>query len=89
MNETTKTEAAEIAAILQSYINVCGITQYVEPIARNFDVIEKIKCKLRICNMPQIMAINAERRLRPLSYIRRGLPRFAIARSSASFGILR
>jgi hypothetical protein len=41
MNETTKTEAAEIAAILQSYINVCGITQYVEPIARNFDVIEK------------------------------------------------
>lgn len=62
MNETTKTEAAEIAAILQSYINVCGITQYVEPIARNFDVIEKIKCKLRICNMPQIMAINAERR---------------------------
>lgn len=51
MNETTKTEAAEIAAILQSYINVCGITQYVEPIARNFDVIEKIKCKLRICNM--------------------------------------
>nr|DAO90640.1 MAG TPA: hypothetical protein [Caudoviricetes sp.] len=64
MNKTTKTEAAEIAAILQSYINVCGITQYVEPIARDFNVIEKIKCDLRICNLPDMYAIDAERRAR-------------------------
>ncbi len=51
MNKTTKTEAAEIAAILQSYINICGITQYVEPTARDFNVVEKIKCDLRICNL--------------------------------------
>lgn len=50
MRKTT-TDAAEIAAILQSYINVCGIAQYIEPTAADFDVIEKIKCDLRICNL--------------------------------------
>ena len=62
MNTITKTEAAEIAAILQSYINVCGITQYVEPIAHDFNVIEKIKCKLCICNLPATKAVDAARR---------------------------
>lgn len=51
MNKTTKSEAVEIAAILQSYINVCSITQYIEPTAADFNVIEKIKCDLRICNL--------------------------------------
>lgn len=48
MKQTTTTTAAAIAPILQSYINVCGITQYVEPTARDFSVVEKIKCDLRI-----------------------------------------
>ncbi len=64
MKRPTTTTAAQIAPILQSYINVCGITQYIEPIARNFDVIEKIKCDLRICNLPAKKAIDAERRAR-------------------------
>ena len=51
MKQTTTTTAAAIAPILQSYINVCGITQYVEPTARDFSVVEKIKCDLRICNL--------------------------------------
>ncbi|MCM1237641.1 MAG: hypothetical protein NC489_46860 [Ruminococcus flavefaciens] len=51
MKNTTTTTAAKIAPILQSYINVCGITQYVESMADNFDVIENIKCDLRICNL--------------------------------------
>lgn len=51
MKNTTTTTAAAIAPILQSYINICGITQYVEPIARDLAVVEKIKCDLRICNI--------------------------------------
>lgn len=51
MKQTTTTTAEAIAPILQSYINVCGITQYVEPTARDFGVVEKIKCDLRICNL--------------------------------------
>ncbi len=49
--KNTATMAAAIAPILQSYINICGITQYVEPIARDLAVVEKIKCDLRICNI--------------------------------------
>jgi hypothetical protein len=65
MKNTTTTTASAIAPILQSYINICGITQYVEACAGDFDVIEKIKCDYRLCNFPaNVIPYDNERRAR-------------------------
>lgn len=50
VNESNKQRAADIAAILQGYITGGGIKHYVEPFARNFDVIANIKCGNRLAN---------------------------------------
>ena len=88
MKQTTTTTAEAIAPILQSYINVCGITQYVEPTARDFSVVEKIKCDLRICNLLSGRKTAQIRRSRIYRF-RREILRLAFSRTRAGFDILR
>ena len=51
--------AKDIVPIIQSYIDNNGIEQYWEPFVGGANIIDKIKCKVRVCTdiNPQLIAL--------------------------------